>query len=73
MQATDIELASSQNLHQLLIFFAEEVETPVGPLMLDHGLRQLAQFLQPGARIGEGGDELPVAVVGSTQGRAQGG
>ena len=41
--------------------------------MLDHGLRQLAESLHPGAGIGEGGDELQVAVVGSTQGLAQGG
>ena len=55
----------------MLIFLAEEVETPIGPLMLDHGVRQLAESVHPGAGIGEGGDELQVAVVGSTPCYAQ--
>src|SRR6516225_2638844 len=73
LQTANIELASGENLYQLLIFFTEEVETSVGPLVLDDRLRQLAQFLHPSARIGEGGDEFQVAVVGGTQGLAQGG
>jgi hypothetical protein len=67
LQATNVELASGENLYQWLIFFPEEIVTPIGVLVLDHGSRQLAPFPGPDARIGEGGDEL--AVVRGTRHR----
>ncbi len=70
-ETIDEELALQQGAKQNGVLFREEIEALVTMLVFNFGFSQFMQFFHADVRGGDGGDELEVALIGSSERFAQ--
>ena len=67
LEAADGELSAGDGFKKHVVFVIEEVEPLVGAGWVKNGFRDFVQFVDPGRRIIDGGNELKVPAVGCKQ------